>query len=121
MAMLPQTQAAYDKALTSVTLKNGTLVDLKPDIYGWIDPEYEHAWNCKLTTEGTPVEDVWTTFGDTNDPSGVSTHGIVIDQVYCVCGRLKDRRMRWEGSLSAIAGAVFEEAFGGNKDSSSSS
>lgn len=110
--MSPEVQAAYDAALTNVTLKNGTLVDLRPDVYGWIDPDYEHAWNCKLTTESTPVEDVWTTFGGT-DGDGVSTHGIVVDQVYCECGRLKDRRMRWEDSISAIASAVFEEAFGG--------
>lgn len=112
MAMSPEAQAAYNAALTKVLFKHGVLVDSTPDIYGWMDLDYEHAWECKLSTKNVPVEDRWDEFMGTFSDEDTTRHGIVIHGVSCACGKLQQRSIRWHARMQEIAEAVFEEAFG---------
>lgn len=125
MAMSPEVQAEYDKALTAVVLRHGFLVKNDPSTYGWVDYEYyghygknhrPHHLSCPLTATGKPRETVWREFNGTFNDEDDSVHGIEISEVGCACGKLKDRTWRWSANMQEVAEAVFEEAFGKKND-----
>jgi hypothetical protein len=113
MAMSLKAQNVYDAALLAAVLKHGVLVEKNPDIYSWMDLDWKHVRVCQVTTTDKPVEDHWNEFMGSFYEGDTSVHGIVLNKVSCACGKLKNRSLRLQGSVSEIAEAVFEEAFGG--------
>lgn len=122
MAMSPEAQAEYNKALTAAVLKHGTMVSKDASSYGWEDYEYHHGPNwsgrhkshhvtCGWASVGKPEEDYWHEFQGTFYEGDTSVHGIVIKGLTCNCGRIQDREMRWQASIQTVAEAIFEEAF----------
>lgn len=125
MAMSPEAQVEYEKALTAATLKHGTMADRNASFYGWQDFRYHHGevWSekhvphhlaCELINVGKPEEDYWHEFQGTFYEGDTAVHGIVLKGLTCACGEIQDREMRWTANMQEVAEAVFEEAFGKN-------
>lgn len=120
MAMTPEVQEQYDRVLTTVTVRNGTLVSINPSIYGWeafpwSDPTREHWDRCgmkPLTGEERAVEDSWDEFQGTFYEGDTTVHGVTVYGLSCNCGQLTDRSIRWRANMREVAEVVFTEAFG---------
>lgn len=123
MAMSPEAQAEYNRAMAAAAVKNGLIVRADPSYYGgWSDWEAAEHLNpygpasapCRLVApeHGTVKEDEWSEFEGTFYDGDTSHHGVVVTGVSCVCGQLTDRAVRWEASMQEIAEAVFEIALG---------
>lgn len=109
-SMSPEARAEYDAALRAAVLRHGTLVDRRPDVYGWMDHNYAHAERCELTSTAAPEEVRWSEFQDTFSPNRERT-GTSVSGVSCACGELVDREVRWEASVSEVTEALFAALF----------
>lgn len=121
MAMSPEVQAEYDRALTAVVVEHGTIVKERPSIYGWIDYNaLDHIGQGWRTPQGTcalivpenahPREDRWVEFAGTFAEDDNSRTGVAVDGVSCRCGQLTNRTVRWDAHVQEVAEAVFTKA-----------
>lgn len=108
--MSPAARAEYDAALRAAVLQHGTLVDVRPDVYGWVAPDYDHKSTCEVTSSQAPREVEWSQFADTFAPN-LDKHGVSVFGVSCACGALVNREVRWEASASEMTEALFEHVF----------
>jgi hypothetical protein len=112
MAMSPEAQEEYNRALKVALIRNGSVVQEKPSTYGWADYEAtEHLRQCGGWSLRDADEDAWHEFVDSYAGSEVK-HGLALEQVRCDCGHLAERTVRWRAELNEVAEAVFEAAFG---------
>ena len=112
MAMSPEAQKGYQRALKAALIRNGSVVEPHPSTYGWVEyGETVHLRQCGGSSEQTVEEDTWHEFLDTYHGSGAK-HGLRLEQVTCNCGHLVGRAVRWEAELSEVTEAVFDAAFG---------
>lgn len=112
MAMSPEAQAEYERFLREAVLKRGALVSTGSTYYGWIADDWRHTSKCELTTTKVPEEITYSEFAGTFATSDSTHHAVEVSGVSCKCGQLKDRKVRWDASVSEVAEAVFELAFG---------
>ncbi len=114
MAMSPEIQEEYDRALKAATLDNGLVIDNRPSVYGWADYRAsEHMRSCGGVSDSPVEEDDWYEFvGTFADPPNEHKHGMYVSNVSCRCGQLTGRSIRWDADRSEIAEAVFEYALG---------
>lgn len=110
MTMSPAARAEYDAALRAATLKNGTLVDRHPSVYGYMAEDWEHKNACEVTSSEAPREVEWSQFTDTFAPNE-NKHGVSVSGVSCACGALVNREVRWEADASEMTEALFEYVF----------
>lgn len=112
MAMSPEAQEGYDRALKLALIRNGSVVEPRPSTYGWVEwDETEHLHRCGGWSLLAVEEETWQEFLNSYDGSGAK-HGLRLERVTCNCGHLAGRDIRWRAELSEVAEAVFEAAFG---------
>lgn len=131
--MSPEVRAEYEAIVTELVLQRGRVVMNDPTEYGWADATldvwkrdegpggerlydgpFSHFTQCDAFAIGHLVEDVrWAHFVGTFNPGGPTEprHGVEVHDVSCMCGRVKLRTVRWEGSIHDLAGAVFERLY----------
>jgi hypothetical protein len=115
MAMSPETQEEYDRALKTALIANGDVVESRPSTYGWKDYDAtEHLRSCGGWSERPVEDDAWHEFIDSYEGSA-EKHGQSVSGVTCECGVLGGRTVRWDAQRDEIAEAVFEIAFGPKK------
>ncbi|HEU4752325.1 MAG TPA: hypothetical protein VFU47_04380 [Armatimonadota bacterium] len=123
--MSPEVRAEYDSIVTELVLERGWVVKHDPSEYGWEDGAFEewsrdyserrsHLARCRATARGPVREDAtWREFVGTFAPGGPNEtrHGIEVQGATCACGRVKDRTVRLEGTVSDLSGAVFSRLY----------
>jgi hypothetical protein len=125
MAMSPEAQAEYNRAMAAATVKHGSIVRTNGTFYGWSDYDaamHVAGWSytdksvkpCPLVVpeHGTVREDEWSQFEGTFYDGDTTHHGVTVTGVSCSCGQLTDRTVRWEANMQEVAEAIFEIAFG---------
>lgn len=124
-SMSPEVRAEYESIVTELVLERGWVVKPRPSEYGWEDGAFEewsrdyserrsHLAKCKATATGPVREDAtWREFVGTFAPGGPNErrHGIEVDEATCACGRVKDRTVRLEGTISDLSGAIFSRLY----------
>lgn len=108
MSMSPEVERAYHDAMRRAVLRHGALIATGVTFYGWIADDWKHKHECELTTTAIPQEDEWFEFDGTFAPSRIG-RGVTVSEVSCRCGKLVNRRVRWEASPSTMIEAVFTE------------
>ena len=112
MAMSPEAQEEYNRALKIALIRHGSVIEKNPSTYGWADYQAtEHLRQCGGWSLWNADEDTWHEFVDSYAGSEAK-HGLALERVTCNCGHLAVRTVRWKAELSEVAEAVFEAAFG---------
>lgn len=112
MAMSPEVQREYDRALRSALIDRAQVIEVRPSTYGWADYEAtEHIRRCGGYSTEAVEEDAWREFVDSWN-GDKEEHGLRLAGVNCSCGRLVNRNMRWTADRAEIAEAVFAVALG---------
>ena len=123
-SMAPEVRAEYEAIVAELVLERGWVVKRHPSEYGWQDGAFEewtcdyrrrsHLARCRATARGPVREDVtWSEFVGTFAPGGPNEtrHGIEVDGASCACGKVQDRTVRLEGTISDLIGAVFQRLY----------
>jgi len=113
MALSEELQREYEAVLQRAILRHGTVTNLPgTGRWGWQDYDAtSHLAQCGGLSERQVLEDEWSEWGGT-DAGPNYKHGMSLTGVSCQCGRLADRKVRWDDYPTNMTEAVFEEAFG---------
>lgn len=106
----------YKRAAGLFVLKHGSWRSMRDDhylVYGWLADDWErmarhletHALDEITLSDFTDVE--WSEFESTFTDNS-EHHGVEIT-VTCSCGQIRDRVIRYEGSLGEILQGILQE------------
>lgn len=116
--MIQELQDEYEEIQRKLLAKRGRFVrdaDARGLYYGWTDyealdhtrPYKAKATPCRVTVTGPVKETYWDEFAGTFYEGDESHHGIEAIGS-CACGKIKDRRIRYETSVGDAIREFFE-------------
>jgi hypothetical protein len=96
-------KVGFATALRNMILQEGAPSDTEDIYYGWIANDYstvlKHMEKCSVAESSeAPTEEEWDSFDGTFVDSCTACGFTLL--VSCVCGKVKDRTWRWEGSMA---------------------
>lgn len=91
-------------------LENGSIVKKNPSYYGWYDIEgTNHAAKCRVILDKNPqlIESYVNEFQGTFYDGDTSKAVLDVDSVSCICGKIKKRVIRTEGTVGELMFSLF--------------
>lgn len=109
--MDPEVRKEYNDIIARVAASAGTVL-LEKRISSFIQYDYRlssHLATCEMRSFTAVDEDsTWYEFQGTFADDH-SVHGVEVSGVNCACGKIIDRTIRWQASISDVTTAVFAE------------
>lgn len=91
-------------------LEHGDIVRVNPSYYGWYDIEMtNHAASCRVILDKNPklIESYIGEFQGTFYEGDTTKAMLDVESVSCVCGKIKKRTIRTEGTVGELMFSLF--------------